>query len=106
MFDWYKTGSRQERKTFWACFSGWALDTDDAQTFSFLLPALMAVWRISKGEAGVVGTAALLSASLGGWIAGILSDRYGRVRILIFTICWFTRSASSPASPRATSRCW
>ncbi len=90
MFEWYKTGSSQERKTFWACFSGWALDTYDAQMFSFLLPTLMAVWQISKGEAGVLGTAALLSASLGGWIAGILSDRYGRVRILIFTICWFT----------------
>ena len=90
MFEWYKTGSSQERKTFWACFSGWALDTYDAQMFSFLLPTLMAVWQISKGEAGVLGTAALLSASLGGWVAGILSDRYGRVRILIFTICWFT----------------
>lgn len=90
MFEWYKTGSPRERKTFWACFSGWALDTYDAQMFSFLLPTLMAVWQISKGEAGVLGTAALLSASLGGWVAGILSDRYGRVRILIFTICWFT----------------
>lgn len=90
MFEWYKTGSPQERKTFWACFSGWALDTYDAQMFSFLLPTLMAIWQISKGEAGILGTAALLSASLGGWIAGILSDRYGRVRILIFTICWFT----------------
>ncbi|WP_263143433.1 MFS transporter [Pseudomonas sp. RIT-PI-AD] len=90
MFEWYKTGSSQERKTFWACFSGWALDTYDAQMFSFLLPTLMAVWQISKGEAGILGTAALLSASVGGWIAGILSDRYGRVRILIFTICWFT----------------
>jgi MFS family permease len=90
MFEWYKTGSSQERKTFWACFSGWALDTYDAQMFSFLLPTLMAVWQISKGEAGILGTAALLSASLGGWVAGILSDRYGRVRILIFTICWFT----------------
>jgi MFS family permease len=90
MFEWYKTGSSQERKTFWACFSGWALDTYDAQMFSFLLPTLMAVWQISKGEAGILGTAALLSAALGGWAAGILSDRYGRVRILIFTICWFT----------------
>ncbi|WP_244322439.1 MFS transporter [Pseudomonas luteola] len=90
MFEWYKTGSSRERKTFWACFSGWALDTYDAQMFSFLLPTLMALWQISKGEAGVLGTAALLSASLGGWIAGILSDRYGRVRILVFTICWFT----------------
>lgn len=90
MFKWYKTGSVQERRTFWACFSGWALDTYDAQMFSFLLPTLMAVWQISRGQAGVLGTAALLCASLGGWIGGILSDRYGRVRVLIFTIVWFT----------------
>ncbi len=90
MFEWYKKGSVQERRTFWACFSGWALDTYDAQMFSFLLPTLVAVWQISKGQAGVLGTAALLCASLGGWVAGILSDRYGRVRVLIFTIAWFT----------------
>src|SRR3979490_1190071 len=77
MFEWYKTGSSQERKTFWSCFSGWGLDTYDAQMFSFLLPTLMAIWGMTKGEAGGRG-------------AGILSDRYGRVRILLFTICWFT----------------
>jgi len=69
---WYFTGSRQQRTTFWACFSGWTLDTFDAQLFSFLLPALIATWGISKGEAGMLGTAALLSSALGGWVAGIL----------------------------------
>jgi MFS family permease len=29
-------------------------------------------------------------AALGGWIAGILADRYGRVRILQLTILWFS----------------
>lgn len=60
------------------------------QMFSFLLPTLIGIWGLTKGEAGVIGTSALLSAALGGWIAGILSDRFGRVRILIFTVCWFT----------------
>ncbi|WP_092410282.1 MFS transporter [Pseudomonas sp. NFACC02] len=90
MFDWYRTGSPRERKTFWACFSGWALDSYDMQMFSFLLPTIIALWGLTKAEAGMVGTAALLSAAVGGWIAGILSDRYGRVRILIFAIIWFT----------------
>lgn len=90
MFSWYKSGTAREKKTFWACYAGWALDSYDMQMFSFLLPTLMAIWGLTKGEAGIVGTSALLSAALGGWIAGILSDRYGRVRILIFTVCWFT----------------
>jgi len=90
MFDWYRKGSPRERKTFWACYSGWALDSYDMQMFSFLLPTIIALWGLTKAEAGMVGTAALLSAAIGGWAAGILSDRHGRVRILIFSILWFT----------------
>ncbi|MBI6567605.1 MFS transporter [Pseudomonas synxantha] len=90
MLAWYKNGSPREKKTFWACYAGWALDSYDMQMFSFLLPTLIGIWGLTKGEAGIIGTSALLSAALGGWLAGILSDRYGRVRILVFTVCWFT----------------
>lgn len=90
MFEWYKDSSPQQRKTFWACYSGWALDSFDMQMFSFLLPALMTTWALTKGQVGIIGTVALVVTAAGGWIAGILSDRYGRVRVLIFTIVWFT----------------
>src|SRR5258708_24601723 len=90
MFEWYRDGTPQQRKTFWACYSGWALDSFDMQMFSFLLPALMTTWALTKGQIGLIGTVALIVTAIGGWIAGILSDRYGRVRVLIFTIIWFT----------------
>ncbi|WP_273465707.1 MFS transporter, partial [Pseudomonas sp.] len=90
MLAWYKNSSPREKKTFWACYAGWALDSYDMQMFSFLLPTLIGIWGLTTGEAGIIGTSALLSAALGGWLAGILSDRYGRVRILVFTVCWFT----------------
>ncbi|MGK8204856.1 MFS transporter [Burkholderia cenocepacia] len=90
MFEWYKDGTPEQRKTFWACYSGWALDSFDMQMFSFLLPALMTTWALTKGQVGLIGTVALVVTAIGGWIAGILSDRYGRVRVLIFTIVWFT----------------
>lgn len=66
------------------------MDTFDNQVLAFLLPVLMATWHFSKPEAGVIVTSSLLSAAFGGWIAGILSDRYGRVRILTWAIIWFT----------------
>lgn len=90
MFGWYTTGNPQEKRTFWACFLGWALDSYDLQIFSFFLPTLVLLWHISPSEAGLMGTAALLSASIGGWIAGIMSDRIGRVKVLLFTVGWFT----------------
>lgn len=89
MFKWYLELSGRERRTFWACFSGWALDAMDAQIFSFLIPALMATWHISSGQAGYLGTAALIATGFGGWASGVLADRFGRVRIMQFTVIWF-----------------
>ncbi|VVE25620.1 MFS transporter [Pandoraea terrigena] len=89
MFNWYRGGSRQEKRTFWACYFGWALESFDVQIYSFLLPTLVAAWSLTKPEAGAIGTISLLSAAIGGWLAGIFSDRIGRVKILMFTVLWF-----------------
>ncbi len=65
------------------------LDGLDVMVYSFVLPALILLWHISKAEAGWLGTSALLLSSLGGWMAGLAADRWGRVRILQLTIVWF-----------------
>src|SRR5690242_17003838 len=75
VLGWFRELSAMERRTFWACFAGWALDALDVQIYSFVIPTLIAVWNLSKTEAGVLGTVALLFSAVGGWIAGILSDR-------------------------------
>jgi MFS family permease len=86
---WFSSLKARERRTFWACFTGWALDAMDVQLYAVVIPTLIAVWGMSQAEAGVLGTAALLSSSVGGWLAGILADRFGRVAILKITIVWF-----------------
>src|SRR5262249_44927139 len=72
-----------------ACVGGWALDAMDVQLYSFAIPALIAVWGITRTQAGVLGTAALLVSAVGGWIAGWAADRFGRVRTLQLAILWF-----------------
>jgi MFS family permease len=89
MFHWYRELSTGEKRTFWGCFGGWAMDAMDVQLFSFLIPVLIAAWGISATDAGSLATAALISSAVGGWICGILCDRYGRVRIMQFTILWY-----------------
>jgi MFS family permease len=79
-----------QRKTFWACFMGWALDAMDVQLFAFVIPTLLAVWGMTKAEAGVISTAALVSSAIGGVIAGVLADRIGRVKVLKLAILWFS----------------
>ncbi|HEU0230962.1 MAG TPA: MFS transporter, partial [Burkholderiaceae bacterium] len=90
MFSWFKEVSSNERRTFWACFGGWALDALDVQMFSLVIPAIIAEWSISRTDAGVVSGATLVASALGGWVAGALSDRYGRVRILQWTVAFFS----------------
>ena len=78
-----------ERSTLLATFGGWALDGMDVMVYSFVIPSLIAAWHISQGQAGLLGTAALLISAVGGWLAGTLADRFGRARILQLTIVWF-----------------
>jgi MFS family permease len=89
MLSWYRELSGSERKTFWGCFGGWAMDAMDLQLFSFLIPTLIGLWGITRADAGMLGTAALISSAIGGWIGGVLSDRYGRVRVMQGTIIWY-----------------
>src|ERR1700742_2602794 len=89
MLSWYRDLSATERGTMLACFGGWSLDALDVQVYSFVMPTLITLWAISKGEAGLIGTVTLLISSFGGWFSGALCDRYGRVRMLQITILWY-----------------
>jgi len=86
---WFMELTPPERSTFIATFGGWALDGMDVMVYSFVIPSLIAAWHISKGEAGMLGTAALVISAVGGWLAGLLADRFGRARVLQWTIVWF-----------------
>ncbi len=90
--SWYRTTEPDERRSFWAAFFGWALDAFDAQIYSFVIPALIALWGISTAQTGWLATGALLTSAVGGWLAGMLADRIGRVRTLQLTILWFSAS--------------
>jgi MFS family permease len=87
--NWFSSMSAHERTTFWACLFGWVLDAMDVQTYALVMPTLIILWSLTKGQAGMLGTSALLVSSLGGWIAGILADRLGRAKVLKITIIWF-----------------
>jgi MFS family permease len=87
--DWLGELGVRERRAFVAAFGGWALDALDYMVFSFVIPTLISLWGITRGEAGLLATVTLLVSALGGWAAGLLADRIGRVHVLQITILWF-----------------
>jgi len=73
-----------------------------------VIPTVISLWGLSRGEAGLVGTVPLLISSLGGWFAGTLADKFGRVKMLQITILWcsfFTSCAHSRSISRRCSPC-
>jgi MFS family permease len=86
---WYAEMKPKEKATFWACIGGWVMDAMDVQMFSFAIPAIMASLAITRADVGLISTVTLVTSAFGGWFAGALSDRFGRVRTLQITIAWF-----------------
>jgi MFS family permease len=89
-FAWYKEADAKVRRVFWTCTAAWALDSMDALVYSFMIPTLMVVFGMTLLEAQAINTANFVSAAIGGWVGGLLCDRYGRARLLQFTILWFS----------------
>jgi MFS family permease len=86
---WLAKTTPQGRRAVWAAYGGYGLDGFDFMVYSFIVPSLLTVWGMTKAEAGYIGTGALLTSAVGGWAAGVLADRFGRVRILQLTVLWF-----------------
>ncbi|HEY0315712.1 MAG TPA: MFS transporter [Sphingomonas sp.] len=83
---WYRALTPVGRAAFFSCFAGVTLDAMDLRIYSFLMPSLAASWGVSDARLGALFSATMVTGALGGWTTGLLSDRFGRVRVLQLTI--------------------
>src|SRR5881227_2377438 len=68
---------------------GYAMDGFDLLILGFMLRAISADLGLTSAQAGSLVTWTLIGAVIGGIGFGILSDYYGRVRVLTWTILLF-----------------
>jgi MFS family permease len=76
-------------KTLAATVIGNAMDGFDMLLLAFMLPAISVALALSSAQAGSIVTATLVGAVVGGIGFGILSDYYGRVRVMTWSIVLF-----------------
>ena len=69
---------------------GYAMDGFDLLILGFMLSAISADLNLTPAQSGSLVTWTLVGAVVGGIVFGALSDRYGRVRVLTWTIVLFT----------------
>jgi MFS family permease len=70
----------------WAAMFGFMLDAMDVMLYALATQEVVKEFGLTKTEAGLATTAMLVVSSIGGIIAGVLCDRIGRKRTLIYTV--------------------
>src|SRR3954469_15519653 len=68
---------------------GYAMDGFDLLILGFMLSAIAKDLQLTPGQSGSLVTWTLVGAVVGGLLFGVLSDYYGRVRVLTWTILLF-----------------
>src|SRR5438270_10485408 len=77
------------RKALAASTIGYAMDGFDLLILGFMLRAISSDLGLTPAQAGSLITWTLIGAVVGGILFGIMSDYYGRVRVLTWTILLF-----------------
>jgi AAHS family cis,cis-muconate transporter-like MFS transporter len=71
-------------------FLGLMVDGMDLMFLSYSLPSLIEDFQISRVQAGSLATYSLLGMAVGGLLGGWAADRYGRVRVVVWTMVLFS----------------
>lgn len=84
--------SAQQRNSLLAAGLSWFFSGFDVMLYSALLPQLLPALSMSKAVAGSLTTLLLIATGLGSFLFGFLADRYGRKRMLIYSVLTFSFS--------------
>lgn len=69
---------------------GWAFDAMDTGVVAFVLPKLMAVWKLSPDQVGLIGSIGLVGMAVGAMIAGTMADYIGRKQVFAWMLVLYS----------------
>jgi MFS family permease len=86
MTAWTRDITPRQWKALIAAMLGWMLDGMDIMLYAFALTAIRQEFGLSKAAAGVLASVTLVASAFGGTLFGVLADRIGRARSLVWAI--------------------
>jgi MFS family permease len=93
--------TREQWMALAAAQSGYLLDAMNVLLYVFAVNALKHEFGMSNRTAGLVSSLTLVSSAAGGILCGILADRVGRVRTLVYTILLYSIASAGTATARS-----
>lgn len=70
--------------------TAWLFDAMDVAMLSFIMTYLKTEWHLTPGVLGIVSAATSVGMVFGALICGYLADRFGRKRVLMYTLIIFS----------------
>jgi MFS family permease len=86
LFGWLQQASATQRRALLAASLGWMLDSMDVMLYALVVPSVRVDLHLSAAGAGLIMSATLICAAVGGMLFGVAADRFGRARALITSI--------------------
>jgi len=90
--------AEQRWLALWAAMLGYMLDALDVLLYVFAVQTLRDQFHWSASTAGLVSSATLITSAAGGIVAGIVADRLGRTRTLVYTILLYSIGSAGSAT--------
>jgi MFS family permease len=90
--------TKTQWKALLAAQSGYLLDAFDVLLYVFAINILKQEFGLTNRMAGLVGSATLIASAAGGILFGMLADRVGRTRTLVYTILVYSLASAGTAT--------
>lgn len=97
---WWREVGREEWTTLFAAGAGWTLDAMDVMLYAFALGSIQKEFGLDSAQAGALASVTLLASAFGGAAAGVLADRFGRVRVLAWSVLVYSIFTGLSATAR------
>ncbi|MFI6789626.1 MFS transporter [Nonomuraea sp. NPDC050383] len=79
---------------------GYTFDGMDSAVVAFLLPSAQQEWGLDNGHLGLIGSATPFGFLFGATVAGLLGDRIGRKKVMMYALAFYAVfSVIAAASP-------
>jgi len=101
-WDWLKEPTRGQWLSFGAAWLGWVLDGFDFCIYLMVMPKIAQEFGLKQSEVSVALTYTMLTRLIGGLLAGVAADRWGRRLPLMLSIVWFALCNGAIGLPGST----
>ncbi len=88
--SWWREASPAARRALIAAGAGWMLDAMDVMLYAFALDSIKNEFGLTSAQAGGLASVTLVASAIGGVASGFLADRFGRVRMLMVSILFYS----------------